>query len=507
MKEISSVELMGVCVSLINREVAKQSKLIEGKFSNQLVSIENLKLAEQSLSQKIIASEEKFIQELPEGIIFEAHLDDAVSSINRSLSELEDNYIKLHKTLSGEVDRALDSNTRVMDEYQEFRNTFDTLVSKLNEDTDSDDIESVSLLSTVLWKKLDSEIENKSRKISSDIFNVSSELEQYQLLSNLKIQEIIESVRGVKTDLSSKFERVEIKRLEVSQEIQNLRKEVLQSAANVKGELNQLESRLNQTVEIATRDLSKDYSKVNHEHPEYVDQYELNLLQQKVEFNNSSIREQSKAIVDLISDVQSKLTKKDAVLRSDIPNLSVDIAGKVLERIPKPADGKDGLNWEFKFDPNAVGVLMFKREDENKWQRQYIRGPKGEMGSGPGGFGGGGSVTTVDTDYTIQVDGEEVTESDTLNFKGDGVVVTVDEDGKPTVEIEGSPRYLVEEIQLSGTEYFIDIKNFGFTGYYSYKVVDSNGREVSIVIEENNLEFDICSIINMDSLTFIVRGF
>jgi hypothetical protein len=80
--------------------------------------------------------------------------------------------------------------------------------------------------------------------------------------------------------------------------------------------------------------------------------------------------------------------------------------------------------------------------------------------------------------------------------------------GGGTTVVQQEPTFILREVSLSGISQNIDISLIGLKQYYSYKIVDVDGYEVSLAVRENPANnFTIESNIDMTGFTFVIRGF
>lgn len=79
---------------------------------------------------------------------------------------------------------------------------------------------------------------------------------------------------------------------------------------------------------------------------------------------------------------------------------------------------------------------------------------------------------------------------------------------QPSEGTGGGTTFRTQAFNLSGTSFTLTPAAHGFTNYYSYKVIKSaTGEDVTISVKENALTFDIQSVVPMDSLSLVIRGF
>ena len=531
MKEISSTEIMGLCVAMINKELAKQSRLVESRIPTNLLTECSLRSVEEKFDKRLQEVDESSIKSLPDGIIFDVHLKDAMEASGRALEtvvdEINETYSDLYEKLSKKLTLASNNHMELTEQYSQYKENLHYILESLDQADESAKAQLSDLLEadeeirssiSVLSQQLNASLQNSIDSLNKGIFDLGSEVDQNKKLVDVKLSELKSDILSVSKEITQTENKLQsgisAKTTTITGQIQSLSVDV----KTTNDSLNLLGSELRSDIESAVQKLETEYSKIGHDHSQYAHVSDLQILQSKQSDHSSALKLQASTVADIINDVKSKIDIKDGLTKSDLESVKQDIADKVEQRIPTPKNGKDALNWEFKFDDRNVGVLMFRREDQTRWQRQNIRGPRGLQGmsgSSYGGMGaGGGGVTTLEGKFNLTVQDEGVEVSDTvtsINFIGEGVEAIPSSDGNVTVKVNGSEviqaALIVEEVQLSGNSQAVDIRDFGYSDYYSYKIVDQNNQEVSIIVKEDNLIFIIESIVPMDSLRFIVRGF
>lgn len=530
MKEISSTEIMGLCVAMINKELAKQSKLVESRIPTNLLTEGSLRSVEEKFDKRLQEVDESSIKSLPDGIVFDVHLKDAMEASGRALEtvvdEINETYSDLYEKLSRKLTLASNNHMELTEQYSQYKENLHYILESLDQADESAKVKLTELFEadedirssiSVLSQQLNASLQNSIDSVNKGIFDLGSELDQNKKLVDTKLSDLSSDILSVSRDIVETENKLQselsTKTSILSADIKSLSGEI-QSTGDA---LNVLGTELRGDIDSAVQKLETEYSKLDHDHSEYAQVSDVQILESKQKEHTDALKLQASTVADIINDVKSKIDIKDGLTKSDLESVKQDIADKVEKRIPTPQDGKDALNWEFKFDDREVGVLMFRREDQTRWQRQNIRGPRGLQGmagSSYGGMGGGGGVTTLQGNFNLTVQDEGVDISDevkSMNFIGEGVEVIPGTDGDVTVKVTGSEvveaSFLKNEIELSGTSQIINLQDFGYSDYYSYKVVDADDQDVSIVVKESNLTFTIESIIPMDSLRFVVRGF
>ena len=529
MKEISSTEIMGLCIAMINKELAKQSRLVESRIPTNLLTEGSLRSVEEKFDKKLQEVDDSSIKSLPDGIVFDVHLKDAMEASGRALEtvvdEINETYSDLYEKLSKKLTLASNNHMELTEQYSQYKENLHYILESLDQADESAKIKLTELFEaddeirssiSVLSQQLNASLQNSIDSVNKGIFDLGSELDQNTKLVDVKLSELNSDILSLSKELTQAENNLQAdisqKSSLLSGEIQSLSSDV----ENTRDSLNVLGTELRSDIDSAVQRLETEYSKIGHDHSQYAQLSDIQLLQSKQKEHTDALKVQASTVADIINDVKSKIDIKDGLTKSDLESVKQDIADKVEQRIPTPKDGKDAVNWEFKFDDRDVGVLMFRREDQTRWQRQNIRGPRGLQGmagSGYGGMGGGG-VTTLQGNFnlTVQDEGVEVSnEVESINFIGEGVEVIPGTNNDIAVKVSGSElaqaSFLKNEIDLSGTSQEINIRDLGYSDYYSYKIIDSNKQEVSIVVKEDDLVFTIESIIPMDSLKFVVRGF
>lgn len=71
---------------------------------------------------------------------------------------------------------------------------------------------------------------------------------------------------------------------------------------------------------------------------------------------------------------------------------------------------------------------------------------------------------------------------------------------------EIQPNFRVVNVSLSGLTRTVLPAEHMLTEYYSYKTVNSSGKEISLAITEQNLSFTIESNVDMTGLNLVIRG-
>lgn len=527
MKDFSSTEVMGLCVAMINKELAKQAKLVESKIPSNLLTDSSLRSVEERFDRKLKEVDESSIKSLPDGIVFDVHLQDAIQAsgkvFERVVDDINSTYSELYEKLSRKLTLASNNHIELTEQYSQYKENLHYILESLEQADESAKGQLVELFSadeeirssiSLLSQQLNASLQDSVDKINKGLFDLGSEFDQNKKLSESKISELTSDILSVSKDI------VQVE--------DTLKSELSSNTLLLAGDIKSLSDQLNSTndsvsllgtelrgdITRAVGKLESEYSKIGHDHSQYANVSDLTALESKQKDQSEALKTQASVIADVINDVKSKIDIKDGLTKSDLESVKQDIADKVEARIPTPSDGKDALNWEFKFDDREVGVLMFRREDQTRWQRQNIRGPRGLQGmagSGYGGMGGGG-VTTLQGNFNLEIekDGEVLnSEAKKINFVGDGLDVIPSDDGV-IVKVSDSilsQGFLKDKIPLSNTVFEIDIAELGYTDYYSFRIVDSNAREVDLAVTELDLKFRVESLFDMTGLFLEVRGF
>lgn len=174
---------------------------------------------------------------------------------------------------------------------------------------------------------------------------------------NKTIRDLRSTIKDAEKSASALIESVEkrlaTKNIELDGDIEQLRietKKALEGKSNVGHNHDDRYSKLSHNHD-------DRYSKLDHTHPDLAKKDDV-----------------AAKVKDLYKEIETKPSKADLKKVGDnLPALVEAAKKEIISSLPEPPkDGKDGLQWEFKFHPTKRGVLLYKREDQDSWQQYNL---------------------------------------------------------------------------------------------------------------------------------------
>lgn len=395
-------KLLGLCLAFISKELAKNSALIEERFSDVLskADADQLKI---DLNRRI---DEDTVRELPDSIVYESHLQDALGHLSETLASKTDDLStaiseasrSLLDTLGEEKGSILEEARTHLDALSEsLKSTADDLSTRITK-VHQDHLRSSESLSEAN-STIDSRISSIFESLSHNDSALSETIQRnHSLLEDLMSQ----SLGSLDKKLSDQLVDLESKiNATIKENSKALTSEISRSIDEVSNEISDTKSRLEN--DISRLDSKK--SDADHKHAEYSEKGHTHSQYAPIEDFRKFSSQAGTALSSMsqtISTLRQQIAEKaDELSPEERESLVNDVEKSVLSKIRLPEDGKpgkDALQWEFKWNESIKGRLMFKREDEKHWKYQdlLVRIQQPQHMPSFGGFGGAGDNGGVD---------------------------------------------------------------------------------------------------------------
>lgn len=444
MRDISSVELMTLCVSLVQKEVQKRVSVYED-ISEKYNNLDYITGIESQLRNQLEIMSESMITELPDGILYEVHLEDFKRETFNTFSEVKSNIEESSRSL---YNLASNISTDLESKEESILSLLEDTSNKINSDIlgAKESIDALELKHSSELKELfDGSIEIRSlidassnllndtihnlssdmlsmiAEINSEISSIKSSHKEFSDITLSSISDIRSLLKSEVSSLNSKIKTSEKARDKIISRVDRDIKSVQRS-------LDKSDTQKSKDIEKLRKYSDKTFSKSNHKHDIYAEKDEVSELLKELELQKKAIELHTNRLSEIYDKISTKVEKKDALTLKDLEPVKSAIQKSVESNIKMPADGKNGedgkdaFNWEFKFQSPESGILMYKREDEEVWKRQNLMGPRGIRGM-PGSamgaaFIGGSAVsdTRVFNDTVSLQEGFEFILTHNLNL-------------------------------------------------------------------------------------------
>lgn len=509
-------KVLSACLAMVKLELKKFNTHLESELQS-IKSETSRKALKEEIVSAAVSSFEVPIQELPTGLVYEVHLEDVkydlteqIAGVNASISVLASEFEKKHSVLdynilsdknnfsefvNSDFTELQSSVVSFKEEYDKEKSNIISSIDFLNEESKNQFTnlsESLNAATKSLYEKIDSVLAslNEYQVTESDI--TKAELEKIKT-------SVAESTKSLTEDFSSSIASV----YAFHKAYENI---VSADLLSIKSSIESaVKSANDQYFDVLTalKNHTHDtkYSEKDHVHTEYASRKNLIDVEQKVETTNTKI-----GLVDvIISKIQKELSNKlsvgQALTKDDLQQLSVQITKEVQNKVKVPENGKDGLNWEFRFDPQRRGMLMYKREDQKQWKYQNLVGPTQQISGG--GYFGGGAVGTAQQFLTELKD----VNFDQNNPPDDGNVLVYDaSSGKFNFISQQSVNTGITQITipLSGKTFNLNYATYNIAVLISHKVINTNNVEVSVVTKQLNASLILESNVDLNGYNLII---
>lgn len=494
-------QLLAVALAYAKSEVDKSTLAIQSRIQNELDLLETEKaiLARDILKQAIDLIP---IKELPPGIVFESHLEDAEKRLrseltkerNRSLTEQEQQTDAVLSKISEYYSEFSAHDHH--DNYSHISHTHTDLADKEHEHSQ------YALTTDLVFNN-----EQLTSKILDTNTNILEKLEFQN--SNLKTL-IDQAIFGVDAKVSAQLDILAHSQQALKESLESAIKKSNDKTASALDEINSNVASNNRDVALAFSGLTNTISKKadrHHEHIEYASfshvHHDLATKQDTLE--NSKQIKQLKAVdahlAEVIEQLRSAISKKlsadEALTKKDIDEAASKITRDVIDSIPAPVPGKDAEEWEFRVNPKDPSIFQFKKATDKKWTSvipSHVTQPAASFG----GYGGGGA---------------DVSNSSSVQYEFNGNLVEVDDTDpnnvKVTIDSKTSDVNLrTEEFSLTGKTPTITSAVHNFVTIANCEVVNISTRKPAFVDIAVSVSGDIIvdSLVNLDDYALVLVG-
>lgn len=389
---------------------------------------------QESLSENVLSKIQFPEFELPDSVVYEVHLSEAVEQINRDLGDINK---QLRATIADRVD---------------------TTAKNISEQIESLDAHTNRIIRSVLdnldkaTADINMQIERVTEQMRASYEHLEQSLGEAEQNSLERDQEIQKSLDEAKLEFSSAIGDINSTLSNLDVEFRGRFVNAFNSIAKINETLSDTSQRVRQnseTIESTQKDLSgfkvshaqdikiiqeafkradqnlaeldkkksdanhvHDYADVDHTHDELALKTDVARVRDNIGQQGSALALVANEVQNVKNELNRKASKNEVITDDDIEDLAKRIHDSVLLAIPKPADGKDALEWEFKFHETQRGLLMYKREDWRHWRTQNLLGPTQQvqqhqtpiaMGGGPVTVSqNGGGITSYYNDVEIE---------------------------------------------------------------------------------------------------------
>lgn len=412
---VEQAQIIAGCVGYTKTEIKKLDSKMRKVIEEQLASIPGINIDE--ITEHVLSKIPT--PELPGGLIFESHLHEseaeskkALNSITQSLSqyisENDDTVTKTRQELA-------ESDARFMERYSlmdsSVQDRISSIIQHVNENLDAlrqaitgvheSMKQMLSEAVSILNKDFSTEVEYRVKSEKEFRDGLHDAMQKLHLLGDdiadcmKTFTEKFNQQYDVNANLSKSIAKVEG---QVSRNTDNLFTLAKSTSQEIKS-LQDANYKQDQSIDSLNRSKADSthehthYSRVEHNHPDKAD---ASALREHVASVGTKINALDQEVSQVVRALKNKVDTDKALTDDDLEDLAVRIKEAVLHSIPKPEDGKNAFEWEFKFHETSRGVFMYKREDWKHWRTQNLLGPAQQQASSPASFGGaGGSISVM----------------------------------------------------------------------------------------------------------------
>lgn len=415
---LDQAQTIAACVKYVDKRLGE----LEARISSHISSIPTPEPSEEidvsslreSLTESVL-SKVKFPEfELPDSVVFEVHLEEAVEDVNKQISAVNEDLSNLiaervsstSSFLLGQLDQqGANSNSSI-------RFVLDAL------DSATADINSSIEQAIERLRASDRALEHMIELNDAEAVKREQSIDQQSAERDETLAEGIDAVRdnikGLSESLKPKFEHIsqQISLIEDSiakantaqsqdrefsektqKDLSSFKISHAQDIKIVQEGFKRVDDRLS-SLDDKKSDVGHEhpYAEIEHEHPHLASKEEVSRVRTSIGQQGNALSLIANEIQQFKNDLNKKANKTDVLTDDDLEGLAKRIHDSVLLAIPTPADGKDALEWEFKFHETQRGLLMYKREDWKHWRTQNLLGPTQQiqhqqtpiaMGGGP----------------------------------------------------------------------------------------------------------------------------
>lgn len=467
--KIDNTQILAAAIAYAKKEIHTQVESIRKDMPVEFSEAEKSVFASQIIQETL---KKVPITELPEGIIFESHLEDQKKKLIKEFLELNNQTnISFNSSFSDLVSKlaiieaAFNSHDH-NEQYSKLSHEHDYAPSQHDHSQYAEKTELQSLEQNINSRLEDSAIStieqmsgvnSKIRELSEVINNkildsISSlkkytdlEIENLQVYINNKIALVQDSVKNLDSDIKQYKTEVAFDKIQTSDEILKIK--------------NELYSKVDSSYKhpgLADKD---------HKHYDLASTSDVNDLKDQIKTLLATDTHLKNTLFSLQGMVQSKLSKSEALTKKDLQDVIDFMTSDILSKLPPPIPGKDAISWEFRLKPNDPTVFQFKKETDDKWTSvvpaHVVQPPASFLGVGGGGADFRPSIETVKTKI----------------------------------------------INLSGFSRIITPIDHQLSTYYSYRVYNNlTNQDVQLMIQIDGLTFTLNSIIPMNNLVIELKG-
>lgn len=415
-------ETIAFCISYIRKEINKfKRKALEEISLNESERIDVDELKRQ-IVEDAISSLRLPEMNLPDGLIYESHLEhleheinESLFVINSSIQEVKQNSAKSKNDLNETIasldkefkesltayqasvaEELANTNVGISEAVSQLQRALQGLEEQLKTSYDQCN-ESLLKIANELNERLNQEKTSNQLEFESVKMTINSNRETFDKFKtdNFKVWELQDNINtSIQRDVKSVTERAEETSQRFSLFSEQVNQELRSSKERDEG-LDQNIAAINQNK--ADREHShNELATKDHMHPELATNQRVGDIQGRVENAIQILSSLGHNVENIKSDLRKKVDRNEALTDKDLDTLFERIRDAVLLSIPKPDDGKDAYEWEFKFHETQRGLLMYRREDWKHWRTQSLLGPVQRVEQPTmvtGGGGGGSSVT------------------------------------------------------------------------------------------------------------------
>lgn len=509
-------KVLSACLAMVKLELKKFNTHLESELQS-IKSESSKKALKEEIVSAAVSSFEVPIQELPSGLVYEVHLEDVkydlteqIAGVNASISVLASDFEKKHADLdynllssknnfsdfvNNDFTGLQNSVLSFKEEYELEKSNILTSIDSLNEE------------SKLQFSNLSKSLSTATEKLYSKIDSVLASLNEYQVtesdITKAELEKIRSSIQESSKSLTEDFTNsiTSVYAFHKAYE-NNVAADLLSVKASIESAVKSANDQYFDLLnKLKTHNHDSEYATKDHSHVDYATRKSVSEVEQKVENANTKIGLVDIVIAKIQKELSNKLSIGQAITKDDLQQLSVQITKDVQNKVKVPEDGKDGLNWEFRFDPQRRGMLMYKREDQKQWKYQNLLGPTQQVSGG--GYFGGGAVGTAQQFLTELKD----VEFDQTNPPDDGGVLVYDStSGKfKFIPPQSVNTGIVQKtFNLNGKEYNLDFQTSGITLLINHKVINTMNVEVSVVSIQTNTSLTLESNVDLNGYKLVV---
>lgn len=400
----------------LKRSQEETLEILEAKVS--AVDEASRSFTEKLLSEAISAVREEMTFELPQEVVFDAHLQETASDIRYEFS-------RAIKGLDTEIKKALDEDANALIELTNQYNIH-------NHDRDYAPLEEFHLTTDALQTAIKSNKEEAETRLNQRIVDLDGRLTNKIETVDFELRKIVDETaqragrellrleQRLAEEHSDRIRDQKTAKEQVFESLKVLSDVIKANAKDARERHNKLKNYVDAQIDTRSHvshghaDLSPKthlhddrYSQLDHDHDRVYSKlgHNHNLayaprIHAHEQYITKVEAEESKAL--LLQQIKLKQDRAEFVRALEaLPNTN-EIAQAVLKMIDLPKDGKDAHEWEFKWHPTQRGTLLMKREDQKQWQAKNLlvqvpaqEPPVNLVSSGGGGFIKHGGIVHV----------------------------------------------------------------------------------------------------------------